>query len=111
MDERGALKERLRVYYQQDRPAGELKEAAFRILEIGKELDGIYSEKRFWNQTGYLPERATETEETPEQLLKRRNTLRTYVTKYRKSGAAEKLQRYESELWEVEEKLKAHGIV
>lgn len=111
MDERAALKERLRVYYQQDRPAGELKAGAFRILDIGKELDGIYSEKRFWNQTGYLPERATQTEETAEQLLNRRNTLRTYVTKYRKSGAAEKLQRYESELWEVDEKLKAHGVV
>ncbi|MCX6216479.1 hypothetical protein [Spirosoma sp.] len=85
MDERTILKERMRTLLNGGvTKSEELKQMAFRILAIKDELDGIYGRKHFFEQNGFLPEQASLAPEleAPELLLRRRNTLRTYVTKY-----------------------------
>lgn len=86
MDERTILKDRMRTCYNAGiTESGELKEMAFRILAIKDELDQIYGRRHFFEQNGFLPEAATALPEqpSPDDRLRRRNTLRTYVTKYR----------------------------
>ncbi|GAB3177603.1 hypothetical protein [Telluribacter humicola] len=109
MDERSALKERLRVYDGQKAPAEQMKAAAFEILAINDQLDEIYAEERFFRQVGHLPEKTDFAQDSVEWLMKRRLTLRTYVSRYR--SRPDKLQEYQNELFQVEQKLQAHGIV
>lgn len=91
MDERTVLKEKLRTAFVLGRREGDdLKTMAYRILQIRDELDTVYGRKKFFAEHGFFPDSAAETEEgnqvvTPAELLKRRNTLRTYVTRYRKA--------------------------
>jgi hypothetical protein len=121
MDERTILKERMRIQLNSGvTESEELKEWAFRILDIRDELARIYSKKDFFDQYGYLPDVASvDAEQTPTQLIKRQLTLRTYVTRYRKklNNLAEsdesyapnlaRLQQYSSELHQVEQQLTA----
>lgn len=119
MDERTILKERMRVLYNSGISEGEeLQIMAFRILDIKDNLDGIYGRKHFFEQHGFLPDAAgmLPEEETPASLLKRRNTLRTYVSKYQKAvetayepkklrKAKAKLEAFQAELHEVDNHL------
>ncbi|GAB3550613.1 hypothetical protein [Spirosoma fluminis] len=120
MDERTVLKERMRnqlnsgVY-----ESPELKDWAFRILEIRDQLGVIYGRKDFFDQHGYMPEVASiDAEQTPADLLKRRNTLRTYITRYQnklrtiltaeqQEKPVQLLEQYRKELYQVEQQLSA----
>jgi hypothetical protein len=88
---------------------------AFRILTIKDELDRIYGRKHFFEQNGFLPDQASAPPEaeTPADLLRRRNSVRTYVTKYKKQlettyvpaerdKVTSKLTRFQTELHDLE---------
>lgn len=111
MDERSALKEKMRVYHTQRKSVKQIGKLAFRVLDIVSELNEIYALKRFWQLLGYLPEKTDVQMDSVEKLIKRRSTLRTYVSRY--SGDSKKedlLKKYESELFEVNKKLEAQGV-
>lgn len=119
MDERTILKERMRALYNGGvTDSEELKAMAFRILAIKDELDRVYGRKHFFEQHGFLPEAATFLPETisPTDLLKRRNTVRTYVTKYTAQEkitfdpialkkVQHKLQQFQTELADLDNQL------
>jgi len=121
MDERTALKERLRMRLNEGvTDSVHHKDWAFRILEIRDELGAIYGRKEFFDQHGYLPDVASlDAEATPAQLMKRLLTVRTYVTRYKKivnrlpiGDAAyetnlQLLKRYTSEQHELHQQLEA----
>ena len=125
MDERVILKEQLRQLADRIPADGagtvreDMKTRAFRILAIGALLDGIYGKRRFYDQHGYLPEAISPTADmAPADLVKRRNTLRTYVSKQTRDlptltdadqhrKATERLARYQSELHQIDETLSA----
>ncbi|RIV20538.1 hypothetical protein DYU11_21065 [Fibrisoma montanum] len=120
MDERTILKERMRNQFNSGvTESEELKGWAFRILAIKDELDTIYGRRNFYDQHGYLPEvAAVDAELAPEELVTRRLTLRTYITRYSKKlrGAlseeqmqtyTQKLAQYQSELHTIEMQLDA----
>lgn len=127
MDERTILKERMRVLYNSGvSESPELKEMAFRILSIKDELDRIYGRKHFFEQNGFLPDQASAPPEaeTPADLLRRRNSVRTYVTKYKKQlettyepaereKVQKKLTRFQAELLDLDQHItlttKSHG--
>ncbi|MBD2700138.1 hypothetical protein IC229_05795 [Spirosoma sp. BT702] len=91
MDERTLLKERLRVLFNSGvGQSDDAKALAFRILGITDQLDAIYGEQHFFEQHGFLPDAASAQlpeSDTLADLLKRRNSVRTYVTKYQKELA------------------------
>lgn len=119
MDERTVLKEKMRSRYNLgDSGSEELRAMAYRILDIRDQLDGIFSRRTFFAEHGFLPgDEARPTDpDTPTDLLKRRNTLRTYVTRYRKEfnaapgdearkRVAVKLRQYQTELTQVDQLL------
>lgn len=86
MDERTAIKERMRVLYEQGITSGDqLKDCVFRILRIGDQLSDIYGRKDFFHQYGYMPDQPEDEAPMSEtELVKRLLTVRTYVTKYKK---------------------------
>lgn len=102
MDERAALKERLRVYYHQDMDAKTCKDVAFAILDINEKLNGIYDEERFFRSTGFLPERAVFDQDSLPELVKRRNNLRTYISRTKNLA---KLESFQKELFAVDKKI------
>lgn len=118
MDERTILKDRLRTSFNGGITEGEaLQVMAFRILSITDLLDGIYGQQHFFDQNGFLPESAGETADaSPLDLLRRRASVRTYVSKYaaelalpttekRRAVVQAKLQRYQAELHHLEGQL------
>lgn len=120
MDERTILKERLRGLHCAGNPGNEQsREWVFRILQIKELLDGIYGRQRFYDQHGYLPEDTlVDSALTPADLLARRNTVRTYITKYEAKlgrcvdGALidkynKKLTQFRSELHDLDNQLRA----
>ncbi|QIP16809.1 hypothetical protein G8759_31290 [Spirosoma aureum] len=120
MDERTILKERLRAQYQRGvMYSADSHQWAFRILAIKEELDAIYGRRRFYDAHGYLPEAAQlDTGLSPADLLKRRNSVRTYITKYQQTLAITyqadalervqtKLAQYRSELHDLDQQLQA----
>ncbi len=102
MDERAALKERLRVYYHQNTTAKVCKGVAFSILDINDKLNEIYDEERFFKSTGFLPERSPYDNEALPELVKRRNNLRTYISR---TSNADKLEAFRKELFAIEKKI------
>jgi hypothetical protein len=121
MDIRQALKEQCRTLIESAAGSGgampNLKEQAFRILDIGDELTVIYGKKRFVDKNGYLPEPATNDGDTREELLLRRNTVRTYVSRLsrqlvkvfdddKRDSIETRLATFRSELHQIETKLK-----
>lgn len=108
MDQRSAIKERLRVYYLSEQPQAELKKEAFLILDINQRLQDIYDEERFYRQTGYLPEREVLSQETMQTLITRRNTLRTYLSRERNE---DKIIEFKNEMFAIVKKLEALGVI
>jgi hypothetical protein len=102
MDERAALKERLRVYYHDNKPEALCKDVAFSILNINDKLNEIFDEERFYKSTGFLPERAVYEGDTIAELYKRRNNLRTYISR---SKNERKLESFKKELFAIEKKI------
>jgi hypothetical protein len=111
MDRRAEFKAQLRMLANSDAEQSRRKDIAFTILRIGKELDGIFLERNFYKEHGYLPSGELEADDDPVQLTKRQRTLRTYVTRYSKPGAnADKLSAYIEELKIVDAKLDKYAV-
>lgn len=107
MDERTALKERARIIIERklDTPS-ELSEIALRIMQcINPRLDEIFGLRDFYDANGYLPETAAVAVQSVTELINRRNTLRTYLSRTAKKGSP-KRQLWQSELFGIEQKLK-----
>lgn len=107
MDERTALKERARVLIERKLDTeGDLSEIALKIMqEINPRLDEIFGLRDFYDANGYLPETAAVAVQSVTELLTRRNTLRTYLSRTAKKGSP-KRQLWQSELFGIEQKLK-----
>ncbi|WP_428663487.1 hypothetical protein [Runella sp.] len=107
MDERTALKERARLIIERkiDTEA-ELSEIVLRIMQgINPRLDEIFGLRDFYDANGYLPETAAVAVQSVSELINRRNTLRTYLSRTAKKGSP-KRQLWQSELFGIEQKLK-----
>lgn len=107
MDERTALKERARLIIERkiDTEA-ELSQIVLRIMKgINPRLDEIFGLRDFYDANGYLPETAAVAVQSVTELINRRNTLRTYLSRTAKKGSA-KRQLWQSELFGIEQKLK-----
>jgi hypothetical protein len=121
LDERTVMKERFRMKLNSGSTGDEETEVwAFRVLDIRDQLGEIYGQRDFFDQHGYLPDLASiAPEQSLADLLKRRNTLRTYVTRYRnrlqqplitdeqQQSWVQLLQQYQSELHQVDQQLTA----
>lgn len=121
MDERTAIKERMRMRLNSGvTESEEIKDWAFRILSIVDQLGGIYGRRDFFDEHGYLPDAVSvDHERTPAQLMQRMLTLRTYVsregrkirsrlsTEEQVRQATSKLREFQSELHQVENLLAA----
>ncbi|OIN59802.1 hypothetical protein [Arsenicibacter rosenii] len=117
LDERIVLKERMRLLHAGGTSSGDqLRELAFQVLALNDQLDEHFGQQDFYEQHGYLPDADPPSCTTPLALTTRRNTLRTYVTRYSKQlqqayGAGEisrlqhKLDHYRAELFAVETEL------
>ncbi|QJD79533.1 hypothetical protein [Spirosoma rhododendri] len=83
MDERTALKERMRYMADQGITKGEdLKRLAYRVLTIRDDLGTIYGRKEFFRQHGYMPDApAVDPAITEAALMKRLLSVRTYISK------------------------------
>ncbi|GAB3958190.1 hypothetical protein GCM10028805_52050 [Spirosoma harenae] len=117
-DERTIIKVRMRDLYNAGiTESEELKTYAYRILEIKDGLDQTYGRRDFYEQHGFLPEAASLPEaDDPTDLLRKRNNLRTYVSKYtkeldepispgRRKKIGKRLQRFTSELHKLDNQL------
>lgn len=107
MDERTALKERARVIIERKLDSEEqLGEIATKIMQgINPRLDEIFGLRDFYDSNGYLPETAAVAVQSVSDLIIRRNTLRTYLSRTAKKGSP-KRQLWQSELFGIEQKLK-----
>lgn len=107
MDERTALKERARLIIERKLDTEqELGEIARHIMEeINPRLDEIFGLRDFYDANGYLPETAVVAVQSVSELINRRNTLRTYLSRTAKKGSP-KRQLWQSELFGIEQKLK-----
>lgn len=105
MDERTALKERARGMISRGIKEGdELKTIAHRLaFGIKAELDQAFGRLNFYERNGFLPQADTRKAATPAELVKRRNTLRTYLSRGTDQG---KLQEWRAELHEIENRLR-----
>lgn len=111
MDLRAEYKAHLRLlaFNKNDEP--KRKQLAFDILRISKALDGIFAERDFYHEHGYLPSGELDADDDPVFLQKRQSTLRTYVTRYSKPGMnPDKLFSYQEELKIVDAKLKNYAV-
>lgn len=120
MDERAEAKSWLRAMIDSDTPQEDLRDRAFRIKAITRELDEIYSQLNFFDEYGYLPPVADD----PAQEVDDHATLlniRTYVSRYRakvktaKTTAAREaaqalLDQYEAEKNRLEKKLRPDAV-
>lgn len=110
MDKRAELKAHLRLLSKTNDHI-QRKDIAFEILRIGKKLDGIFAERDFYHEHGYLPSGELDAADDPVFLQKRQSTLRTYVTRYGKPGMnPDKLFSYQEELKIVDAKLKNYAV-
>jgi len=120
MDERAELKAKLRFLAEKADGQPERKTIAFKILDITRRLDQIFTTKEFYDEHGYLPSGKLEVGDDPVELKSRELTLRTYVTRYTagvakaRKSKSDKLQRqlellkkYKEELDVVRKKLEA----
>lgn len=107
MDERSALKERARQLVENGTTEGdELKAIAFRIVtEINPELDEIHGMEAFWKANKFMPESAPAAVQSVADLVKRRNNLRTYISKG--TGDPLKLNAWQSELLDINNRINA----
>lgn len=107
MDERTALKERARMLIERklDTPE-EMGDIVCRIMQgINPRLNEIFGLRDFYDANGYLPESAAVAVQSVSELMTRRNTLRTYLSRTAKNGSP-KRPIWQSELFGIEQKLK-----
>ncbi|NBB18832.1 hypothetical protein GVN20_05640 [Runella sp. CRIBMP] len=81
MNERAALKAQIRVLNDEE----QRRIRAFRVLDIGDELDRIYGQIEFYENNGMLWEPPAETE-SDEMILRRYLNLRTYISRTAKAA-------------------------
>ena len=107
MDERFALKERARLLYSKGITEGnELREIASRIVtEINTELDEIQGMEAFWKANKFMPESAPVAVMNIAELVKRRNNLRTYIS--RGTTDPQKLNAWQSEMLDLDTRINA----
>lgn len=107
MDRRFALKERARVLYESGVTEGEeLHDIAKTIMQdINPRIDEIEGIESFWGANKFLPESQEVAISNIADLLKRRNNLRSYVS--RGTTDPTKLEAWKSELFELEKKINA----
>jgi hypothetical protein len=107
MDERFALKERARLLYSKGITEGsELKEIASRIVtEINTELDEIHGMEAFWKANKFMPVSAPTAVVYISDLVRRRNNLRTYISKGTNDPG--KLKAWQSELLDLDNRINA----
>lgn len=105
MDERSALKERARVIVADGRREGpELQEIALNLaFGIKHQLDSIYGRIQYAQVNGSLPETDAAASLTIVEMIKRRNTLRTYLSR---SQDQAKLEKWKSEIFQLDLKIK-----
>lgn len=107
MDRRFALRERARLLYESGITEGEeLHNIAKTIMqEINPRIDEIEGIESFWGANKFLPESQEVAISNIADLIKRRNNLRSYVSR----GTADpaKLEAWKSELFELENKINA----
>lgn len=105
MDERVILKEQARQVISQGETSGErLKEIAFRLaFGIKKDLDRKFAQIEFWEKNGFLPDPQRHQERSVAEMIRRRNTLRTYISRSKNS---DRLNDWKMELQEIEIALK-----
>lgn len=87
----------------------ERKAIAFEILDMMDEVEQLWEKKRFVKQYGVMPDYQFQGLEsmTELELSKRRNTLRTYISKAKKGTLkAEKIPGWESEIAEIERRMR-----
>ena len=107
MDNRSALKERARLLYLKGITEGEeLHDIAHTIVsEINPQLDEISGIESFWKANKFIPESPEVAVSNIADLLKRRNNLRTYIS--RGTQDPSKLASWQSELLELDNKIRA----
>lgn len=110
MDERADLKAQLRRSWRQGEPAKERQPLALRVLEIKQEIDHIYATEKYFNSMKALPKDDFDVEDEIAGLMKRRNTVRTYVSRYRLRTESKKYREYNDELFQLTEKLRILGV-
>ena len=105
MAQRSALKERARVIISLGiTQSDELKTIAYQLAyDLKSELDGIYGRIQYWKVNGQLPHSEAAAIQGIAELIKRRNTVRTYLSR---DGKPEKLEKWKSELFELDLKIK-----
>jgi hypothetical protein len=91
----------------------ERRKACHAILNLMDELKDIWKKIEHFNQHGALPEEKiikVETTDDVQQLMRRRNNLRTYICKASKGDRYRKpemIPSWEAEILEIEKKLKS----
>lgn len=105
MSQRSALKERARVIISLGiTQSDELKSIAYQLAyDIRAELDSIYGRIQYWKVNGQLPHSEAAAIQGIADLIKRRNTVRTYLSR---DGKPEKLEAWKAELFELDLKIK-----
>lgn len=105
MDQRSALKERARVIISLGiHESEELKSIAYQLAyDIKSELDSVYGRINYWQVNGFLPHNDAVAITGISDLIKRRNTVRTYLSR---KGNPEKLKKWQAELFELDQKIK-----
>lgn len=103
LDEQRALHTELGVLATN---SGRLKHA-IRIMELADQLAPLWEQYHYAKEHGKLPEPIIVEKNIPEtgaQLITRRATLRTYLSRYK--NRPDKLEKYQAELTQIEEALK-----
>ena len=105
MDERSALKERARVLISQGAKEGpELHEIAFALaFGIRHQLDSIYGRIQYAQVNGSLPETDAAASLSITSMIRRRNTLRTYLSRGKNPA---KIDAWKAEIFQLDLKLK-----
>ncbi len=105
MDERAAMKERARVLISNGTKEGpELQEIAFALaFGIRHQLDSIYGRIQYAQVNGSLPETDAAASLSITAMIRRRNTLRTYLSRGKNLA---KINGWKAEIFQLDLKLK-----
>jgi hypothetical protein len=105
MDERSALKERARMLVAQGIKEGpELAEIANNLaFGIKNQLDSIYARIQYAQMNGSLPETDAAAAMSIAEMIKRRNTLRTYLSR---GTDPAKIEKWKAEAFQLDLKIK-----
>lgn len=110
MDERADLKAQLRRSWRRGESAKEREAMTLRVLEIKAEIDHVYATEKYYTKMKAMPADDFDSEDEIAELMRRRNTVRTYVSRYKDKPDSEKYKEYADELFQVNEKLRVLGV-